>query len=383
MRRRVVLITEIISPYRIPLFNALARQPEVDLRVIFLAETDPGLRQWQIYKDEIRFSYRVLPSWRQRVGKYNLLINRGVRRALRDASPHLIVCGGYNYFASWRALAWSRSYRVPFLLWSESNQQDLRRETWLVESLKNEFLHRCSAFIVPGQSARQYLRTHNVSDENIFTAPNAVDNDLFAAAAENARSQADALKRKLSLPGRYFLFVGRLVPEKGVFDLLDAYAKLDVQLRAQIGLVFVGDGSCRQKLEDRAAAISPGMIRFAGFAQRENLADYYAMAEALILPTYSDPWGLVVNEAMACRLPVIVSSVAGCAADLVKSSWNGWLLPPKDVPSLHAAMVRLVTQPDLSKNMGSNSGDHIAHFTPEIWAKSVEATVKTVASAHD
>lgn len=383
MRRRVVLITEIISPYRIPLFNALARQPEIDLHVIFLAETDPSLRQWQIYKNEINFSYCVLPSWRQRIGKYNLLMNRGVRRALRDSAPHVIVCGGYNYVASWQALVWSGVHHVPFLLWSESNQQDLRRETWIVELLKKEFLRRCTAFIVPGQSAGAYLRTHRVNDENIFTAANAVDNDLFADRAEAARCQAEALKRKLSLPARYFLFVGRLVPEKGVFELLDAYAKLDVQLRAQIGLVFVGDGSCRQKLEDRAAAISPGMIRFPGFAQREDLANYYALAEALILPTYTDTWGLVVNEAMACGLPVILSEIAGCAADLIKPNRNGWLVPPKDVPSLHAAMASLAAQPDLHKNMRSNSEEHIAHFTPEIWAKSIEAAVKAVGTAHD
>ena len=82
MRRRLVILTEIISPYRIPLFNALAQLAEVDLHVIFLAETDPTLRQWQVYKEEIRFSYQILPSWRKRVGRYNVLLNRGVGRAL-------------------------------------------------------------------------------------------------------------------------------------------------------------------------------------------------------------------------------------------------------------------------------------------------------------
>ena len=76
MKRRLVILTEIISPYRIPLFNILAQHAEVDLHVIFLAETDPTLRQWQVYKDEIQFSYQVLPSWRRRLGRYNILLNR-------------------------------------------------------------------------------------------------------------------------------------------------------------------------------------------------------------------------------------------------------------------------------------------------------------------
>lgn len=375
MRRRVVLVTEIISPYRIPLFNSLARQPETDLQVVFLAETDPGLREWHVYKDEIQFSYRVLPSWRKRIGKYSFLVNRGVTRALRAAAPHLIICGGYNYPAFWQCLVWARAHQVPFLLWSESNQQDERGETFLIESLKNEFLSRCSGFLVPGQCAREYLLLHRVGSENIFAAPNAVGNDVFSCATRRARGNADQLRKTLRLPDRYFLFVGRLVPEKGVFDLLAAYAKLNNSLREQIGLVFVGGGSCRQALEREAAAVSPGMIRFTGFIQRDDLANYYALAEALVLPTHSDPWGLVVNEAMACGLPIIVSEIAGCARDLVKPMWNGFHVPAGDPLSLNAAMADLAMRPDLRETMGSNSKQHISRFTPEIWAESVATAI--------
>ena len=78
MTRRLVILTEIISPYRIPLFNALARRNDLELHVIFLAETDPGLRQWRVYKDEIRFSCETLPSWRTQIGRNNILLNRGI-----------------------------------------------------------------------------------------------------------------------------------------------------------------------------------------------------------------------------------------------------------------------------------------------------------------
>jgi glycosyltransferase involved in cell wall biosynthesis len=294
MTRRLVILTEIISPYRIPLFNALAQDGSVDLHVVFLAETDPNLRQWQVYKEEIKFSYEVLPSWRKR-GRFNVLLNRGVGRALTAAAPDAILCGGYNYLASWQALYWARTRSIPFLLWSESNLQDLRRGFPLVEFLKSEFLHGCTGFVVPGFSAQEYLRAHKIKGNLIFTAPNAVDNALFAAAAAAARRDSSIRRRELGLPSRYFLFVGRLVREKGVFELLSAYAKLDAQIRQQIGLVFVGDGPSRRQLEEQAASISPGAIRFAGFAQREQLATYYALAEMLVLPTYTDTWGLVVN----------------------------------------------------------------------------------------
>ena len=376
MRRRLVILTEIVAPYRIPLFNALAQREEVDLQVIFLAETDPNLRQWQVYKQEIRFPYQILPSWRRRIGRYNALLNRGLGRALVKAAPHLILCGGYNYVASWQALFWARSHGVPFFLWSESNSQDLRHGYALVEFLKREFLHKCSGFVVPGQSAQQYLREHKVSEDDIVVAPNAVDNDLFATVAAEARQSAAERRRELALPERYFLFVGRLVPEKGVFELLSAYAKLDDSIRQQVGLVFVGDGASRESLERQALSISPGTIRFAGFAQREQLAVYYALADVLILPTYTDTWGLVVNEAMACGLPVILSWAAGCAADLVREQWNGLLVSPRDVRSLTLAMGRIATEPDLRAIMATNSVQQIRQYSPEAWSREIARLVE-------
>jgi glycosyltransferase involved in cell wall biosynthesis len=371
MKRRLVILTEIISPYRIPLFNALAQRGVVDLHVIFLAETDLDLRQWQIPKEEIRFSYQILPSWRRRIGRYNALLNRGVGRALTKAAPDVILCGGYNYIASWQALFWARMHKIPFVLWSESNVQDLRRGHALVEFLKAEFLTKCSGFVVPGKSALEYLRAHKVEEGAVFVAPNAVDNDFFAGAAAAARQEAAKWRGEFILPERYFLFVGRMVREKGVFELLSAYAKLDASMRQQIGLVFVGDGALRPQLELQAAAISPGVITFAGFAQREKLAVYYALAETVILPTYTDTWGLVVNEAMACGLPVIVSHVAGCVADLLRQDWNGLLVEPRDVSSLTSAMWTIADQPGLRASMGANSMQHISQYSSTEWSAGV------------
>ena len=381
-RRRLVILTEIISPYRIPLFNTLSeRKEDLDLHVIFLAETDPGLRQWHIYKEEIRFSYEVLPSWRKRVGRYHVLLNRGITQALKTASADLILCGGYNYVASWQAVVWARTHNVPFLLWSESNLQDERRGHALVELLKDEFLHQCAGFVVPGSSSGEYLRSRKVKEDLIFTAPNAVDNALFAQAATDARKNAARNRKEAGLPERYILFVGRLVREKGVFDLLAAYARLELSIRRQVGLVFVGDGDARAALEEQAATISSGSVKFPGFAQREQLGAYYGLADLLVLPTYSDPWGLVVNEAMACGLPVIVSRVAGCAADLVKEFWNGALIAPGDVSGLASVLYRLLADRDGCAKMGANSLELISKFSPVEWSAGIARAIAAVVPA--
>lgn len=382
MTPRLVILTEIISPYRIPLFNCLAQDSDISLHVIFLSENDPGLRQWKIYREEIKFSYEVLPSWRRRIGGFNFLLNRNVVHALRGASPDAILCGGYNYVASWQALLWARFRKIPFMLWSESNRYDARPGHALIELLKAQFLRRCDGFVVPGSSAEEYLRAHQIPDDKIIIAPNAVDNDLFGTLAEATRQNATAMRHELDLPARYILFVGRIVREKGVFELLEAYAALDESLRRQLGLVFVGDGPCLAELKRQASTVKDGIVKFPGFTQREELAAYYTLAEMFVLPTYTDTWGLVVNEAMACGLPVIGSRVAGCASDLIKEDWNGLLVAPKDVSSLKSAMTRLATLRDLSANMGVHSKQHITQYSPEAWSIGIAEAVKTMAGTH-
>lgn len=375
----MVLITELIAPYRIPVFNALARREEVELHVIFLSRTDSSQRQWRVYEDEIQFSYEVLRCWRRRVGKFNVLLNRGLAESLRRFAPDVIVCGGYNYVSSWQALRWAKRNRVPFVLWSESTGNDNRNQHVPMEFLKTKFVGSCDGFVVPGQSARDYLLSLGVKSEEISIAPNAVDTALFASAGAVVRENETPLRAQLALPERYFLFVGRLVAEKGVFDLLDAYERLSPALREQVGLVFAGEGSMRAELDSRARDIHPGRVHFAGFVHRDELAAYYALAECFVFPTRTDPWGLVVNEAMACGLPIVCTRVAGCAADLVQE--NGRLVSPANVDELAGAMEDIATNSDIRERMARESREVIQAHSPERCAAGL-ALAATVSEAH-
>ena len=366
MKRRVVVLTEIIAPYRIPVFNALAECEGIDLHVTFLSETDHSMRQWKVYSEEIRFSNEVLPSWRKRVGKYNILVNHSVTSALRQARPDVIVCGGYNYLASWQAQRWAKRNQVQFLLWCESTAHDQRAGHTLVESLKENFLRGCDGFVVPGKSSLEYMRQMGIPSTNIFVAPNAVDTNLFSTRVRAARDKADRLRGELGLPLRYFLFVGRMVEAKGVLDLLEAYGKLRPELRSEVGLVFAGDGPLRAESEAVGRSIFPGTVHFAGFVHRDELASYYGLAECFVLPTHSDPWGLVVNEAMASGLPVICTQVAGCAADLVKA--NGRIVAARDVAQLAITMEEVAADSQLRERMSRESTELIKYYSPEACA---------------
>jgi len=377
---RLVLITEIIAPYRIPVFNALAQQPGIDLHVVFLAETDPGLRDWHIYRDEISFSYEVLPSWRSRVRSQNLLLNRGLISALSRTAPDVIVCGGYNYVASWQALSWAHRNQVPFLLWIESTARDRRHGSAHIEFLKRRFVEGCDGFIVPGESSREYVRSYGISDGRISTAPNAVANDIFERNARNAIANAERERQRFGLPQRFLLFAGRLVREKGVHDLIEAYESLDAATKSELALIMVGDGPLRHELEAKAQTNPAIQVR--KFVQRDELAKYYALAEMFILPTHTDTWGLVVNEAMACGLPVIVSSAAGCVADLVKDGWNGFVVEPGQASQVSLAISRLAHDSELRRTMGSRSREIIAQYSPQNCARGISVAALDFAAVH-
>jgi glycosyltransferase involved in cell wall biosynthesis len=265
-------------------------------------------------------------------------------------------------------MRWAASHRTPFILWVESTEQDFRSRNWIIEFLKTRFLKRCSAFVVPGKSSFQYVKNYGIRDEEIFTAPNAVDSELFFQKAAAVRQDAEIQRQSLQLPPRFFLFVGRLVREKGVFDLLEAYAKLTPELRAAVGLVLAGEGTARATLVRRASLIKPGQIQFTGFVHREQLASYYALAEVFVFPSHTDPWGLVVNEAMACGLPVIASDAAGSTADLVEDNWNGRVVRRGDMAQLTSAMEELGRDPALRATMGKHSQERILSYSPEVCA---------------
>ena len=208
----------------------------------------------------------------------------------------------------------------------------------------------------------------------IFTAPNAVDTELFARGADEARQNDASRRADLGLPPRFFLCVGRLVPEKGVFELVRAYGTLSQDLQTEIGLVIVGDGVARAHLMQEA----PNGVRFVGFAQRDQLSTYYGLAETLIFPTHSDPWGLVVNEAMACGLPIIASNAAGCVTDLVTDGWNGRVVNSQRVDELASAMTELASDGELRASMGKRSRERILAYSPHACATGIFAAITSV-----
>jgi glycosyltransferase involved in cell wall biosynthesis len=206
--------------------------------------------------------------------------------------------------------------------------------------------------------------------ERIWTGYDVVDNQAFADGAAAARSQADSMRDRLGLPDRYFLFVGRFAPEKNVLRMLEAYAKYrQVAGRRAWGLVLVGGGPLETELRARAQELRD--VVFAGFQQGDAVPTYYGLASCLVLPSVSETWGLVVNEAMAAGLPVLVSQRCGCVPELVRPGVNGYVCDPLDTDGMARLMGEMSSDTANVTKMGEASRQIVSLYTPETWAQNL------------
>lgn len=265
---------------------------------------------------------------------------RRVNNVLGEVKPQVVALHGWEPPASLIALWWCLDNHTPSIILSDSNKHDEKR-VWWKEYIKKQIVKLCPSGFVSGATAMEYLKSLGMPESRIFTGYGVVDNRFFAVKSEEYQKDSVEIRKKLCLPDKYFLTSNRFVQEKNLFFLLQAYAKYRKKaVDAPWKLVILGDGPLlnpiirhREELGLNDDVILPG------FKQYDELPAYYGLAEAFILSSIRETWGLVVNEAMACGLPVIVSSRCGCAPDLVQNRVNGFTFDPDNSDELANKLV--------------------------------------------
>jgi glycosyltransferase involved in cell wall biosynthesis len=260
----------------------------------------------------------------------------------------------------------------------------VRRLLWLPARgrLYRAAFRRLDAFLVIGTRNRDYYRSFGVPDEKMFWAPYGVDNEWFAL-SEPARSMARARVRdRLGVGNETVVFASsaKLIARKRPFDLLDAVAALRAR-RVDAHALFIGDGAERDALAARAAGAGiADSVTISGFVNQAELPAWYAASDALVLPSDArETWGLVVNEAMAAGLPVIVSDAAGCSPDLVEQGRNGFTFPCGDVSALADYLERVVALgADGRRAYGERSRAIVEGFGLDVVANATAAAVDAV-----
>ncbi|HEX4139549.1 MAG TPA: glycosyltransferase [Candidatus Methylacidiphilales bacterium] len=303
-------------------------------------------------------------------------IGRRLVAALERFNPAVVVVPGWASPAAWAAMQWCAQRRVAMAVMSESTAWDEPAAAWK-RALKRRLIRRFSAALVGGRHHADNLTPLGLARERIFFGYDAVDNAYFSSNAGTARAHADETRRQLALPENYFLASARFVEKKNLARLLEAFA----QYRARGGewsLVLLGDGPLRPALEQQCDDLGlHDLVLMPGFRQYGELPAYYALAGAFIHASTIEPWGLVVNEAAASGLPLLVSNRCGCAPELVRDGVNGFTFDPANAGALTALMEKIAA-PNFDRTaFAAASREIVAPWGPERFARGLTQAVET------
>ena len=329
-------------------------------------------------------------------------LQRAFCSALDQANPDVVAVNGWNNFGSLIAANCCARRRIPMVVMSESSRQDEPR-TWWKEVIKRRIVDLYSAALVGGQRHVEYLVELGMPRERIFTGYDVVDNDYFGRRTAEIRNShlrrghggqaAFEIRNKRCLPENYFLASARFIEKKNLSTLIEAYteyrrrssafakatADKEIAVNVPWDLVVLGDGPLRETLNSQLSTLNLNEhVHLPGFEPYDELPVYYALANAFVHASTSEQWGLVVNEAIASGLPVIVSNRCGCVPELVNG--NGFTFDPLDEQELAARLLEMASLSEHDLECFAEASRKIAaRFGPERFAEGLEraATMAT------
>jgi glycosyltransferase involved in cell wall biosynthesis len=369
---RVAIVASHVIQYQDPFFRLLAADPGIDLTVLYLSnagartyrDADMGTTlQWDV---ELLTGYRHL-FLRNLVNDSNRgwtrHINPGIVPALlRGHFDMVIFMLGWGSISALLGILTCRIAGIPFFLYGDSSfppaEDSVRRR---VRARLLRFLFRnTTGFMVSGVLNAAYYRHYGADDRHFFLLPWAVDNERFENASRFAPGERERMRASLGIQPEQIVFVfsAKLVARKDPMSLLRAYELMPGRDRAVI--LFLGDGVLREQLEAYAREHGLAGAIFNGFVNQSELPKYYGLADVFVLPSTYEPRGAVINEAMACGLPVIVTDRCGSIGDIVLEGENAFLYPAGDAHALADAMTKLVDDDALRERMAARSREIIS-----------------------
>lgn len=366
---RVAFLTPLPTPYRQPLLERLVATADADVSVYYFSATESD-RSWHV-PVPAGPRFRVLTGKSLAfMGKKSFINhwNPSLFRELDNGDFDLVVVPGYALMSSQIAITWAWMRRKPYVISSESHLSEPR--SWLRRAVKEPLVRlvvsRAAACLATGTLSKEYLCHYGARPERVFFFPNTPDVDWFIHRSDELRPSRSELRRKWNVPdGPTVIFVGRLIHVKGVDVLMKAFAEIIRQLPAA-QLLIVGDGPEQDSLRAMANELTVGdHVHFLGFRQGADLVELYVCADVFCLPSRHEPWGVVVNEAAACGLPLVVSERVGAAPDLVRSGSNGHVVPVGNVGQHARVLTEILQQREKQEEFRRVSRQHAVAWSYE------------------
>ena len=369
---RVAFWHNVVAPYRVPVFQKLASFDEIDLTVYYGSTKDPH-RVWPINFGS-GYSYILLPSLSIPFypHKFNYTLFTELIRQKYDV--HIGVENEIGGQITYLAAHWLKK---PFILWSDEITYQIIRDPreyslqgclqklwpflgrqlqkWVFAPLRYGARHvkrHADAYLTAGHKSEEHLRLAGAKGP-FFHFGDTIDTEQFQRQLQT--QDVPALKRSFDLEAKtIILSLSYLQKRKGVQYLIEAFLQLN---RKDVVLLIVGDGEYKHELV-KLVPKNCANILFIGHV--EDTPKYYAMADIFVMPSFSDPWGLTINEAMLAGLPVITTTNVG-AQELIQG--NGVLIPPRDSQALKVALQKLLDDEQLRDDMGKRSLEVIKPYT--------------------
>jgi 1,2-diacylglycerol 3-alpha-glucosyltransferase len=370
-RRTIAVLFNNYGPYHFARVNAFHHLHSKTIQCvgIELARSEADYA-WKASKEEADFPFvSVIPNRSLQAVRLHQLF-AAVHQTLSQIDPDVVAIAGYFQPGMLAALSWSRLHRKPTILLSASKEDDAPR-TGIKEQLKQRLVHQYQAALVGGQPQKRYLLKLGMPENQIFLGYNVVGNEAFHP--DRLRS----LPNPMQAP--FFLSINRFVEKKNIPNLITAYAAYVKETSEPWDLVLCGDGALRPQIEAQIQALGlSDCVHLPGFLQQAELMPYFAHANCFIHASYQEQWGLVVNEAMAAGLPVLVSNRCGCFEDLVIEGENGWGFDPNSIEQMQQFMSKISSDVNYAKTMGNAALRHIQKFSPNYFAHGLHQAVESV-----
>lgn len=355
--QKAVLITNIPTPYRIPLFNELNRQMQdegMELHVIF-SEAGYQRRQFEINLNDSKFPFTILGGGTITSPKdteKTYFFYSGLWKALNSTRPKKVIVAGFST-ASIITAAWCRWNNVPFAIWSGSIQTAVRNNSWHRIFIRRQLINSAKSFIAYGSLAAQYLVDMGAKSTTVYTGINTVDTSFFSE--ETAKSkQSITIKHPFT-----FTYLGYLVPRKNVRLVIEAAALLAKE-RKDFRLQIIGDGESKNELVKLSSQLGlDEQIQFTGYKQKSELPLYLAQTNAFLYQSDFDIWGLVLNEAMAAGLCCLATTNAGATFDLIHNNKTGFQINFQHIPQVAEKMNWMMNHPEEVNEIGKRASQFI------------------------
>lgn len=390
---RILLVGAHPVQYASPIFRLLARDPRVEIQVAYCdmqgveSEVDPGFGvevKWDIpLIDGYPWAHLPNRSLTQHEGTFFGLLNPGVWRLIsRGNFDAVVLLTGYVCATFWIAMAAAKWKGTLVLFGTDANElvpRDAKRwKLWLKRLLWPRLFRLADIVLIVSTGGAALMRSLGIPNDRIALVPFCVDNNWWLEKSDQV--DRAAVRARWNLPDDAFvvLFCAKLQPWKRPQDLLRAFASL---AGSNVFLVFAGDGALRSALESEALSLGIAeRVRFLGFVNQSGLPETYTASDILVLPSEYEPFGLVVNEAMLCRCPVIVSNRVGARFDLVREGETGYVFPCGDVRALAATLQDAVSDRARLRRMGESARERMASWSPSDYVNAlVEAASRTIA----